>query len=126
MTISDKLSQLLLSVVSIARESETQTISCANDPGYQKGTFDCKVERPLTGEVVVVGEGVREDPITVLEEYGFVRRTGPNSLILLPAAFDFAEEHQLLFEPSSLSERKPPMRNSVRFVILRPQRGRRI
>jgi hypothetical protein len=41
----------------------------------------------LTGEVIVVGEGLREDPITLLEEYGFVKRTGPNSLILLLAAF---------------------------------------
>ena len=101
MTISDEIAQVLLNMVNAAQEGKVNTLSSTCDPGDQKGTFDCKVKHPLTGEVIVVGEGLREDPITLLEEYGFVKRTGPNSLILLLAAFDFAEEHQLPFEPGS-------------------------
>jgi len=49
----------------------------------------------------MIGEGLQEDPIMLLEEYGYVKRTGLNSLIVLSTAFDFAAKHQLPFEPGS-------------------------
>ncbi len=98
MTLSDKVTQVLLNMVNIAQESETATLSYACDPGDQKGTFDFTVKNPASGDTITVMEGLREDPVSVLQEYGHVRRTDQNSVILLPSAFDAAKDYQLPFE----------------------------
>jgi hypothetical protein len=95
MTLSDKIVQVLLNMVSIAEESETRTLSYACHPGDEKGTFDFLVKDPTTGDTITMMEGLREDPVSVLQEYGCVRRARPNTVILLPSAFDAASDYQL-------------------------------
>jgi hypothetical protein len=92
------MTQVLLSLVGIAQKNGTHTLTYCFPPGNQKATFDLKVEDPAVGDSITVMEGGRKDPISVLQEYGYLRRIRPNTVILLPSAFDAAQEYQWPFE----------------------------
>jgi hypothetical protein len=80
----------LLTLVEIAERNQVTSLFYTwQQSGEESGAFDLMIEDREKGEHVIVPR-LREDPIAILEDPGYVRRLGKNRVLLRPEAFERA------------------------------------